>query len=184
MATARATAYDQLLRNERRLDAAVARMEDVTGRQPSNRELMDARDLSNRLTPLFESLELGPAPAPGPTTSYRTHRADLLTRLQAFCTDKNLAGANVHKMSRLDGVEPIINELEKSIVADAQRTANDPNQGSFRHPNRLREVKETDQSGRTWTVFKGPVSEFLRPFQYPARCVTALIDPRTGRKLA
>jgi hypothetical protein len=183
MTTFRSAVVEDLGSIRRKLDSAVSRFDDAAGRPPSNRELMDARNLSSRLTPIFESLEMGPAPAPGPTTSYRTHRADLLSRLQGFVADRNVRRVNLHNLSRLD--DNAMNQIEREIIGGAKKTAADPTQGSFSDPNRLREVKETDQAGRTWTTFKGPVSEFLAPFQFSSqRVVTAIVNPRTGQRLA
>src|SRR5947207_16009594 len=126
----------------RKLDAAVSRMDDFTGRPPSSREMMDIRNLANQVSPLFEALEMGSAPGPMPTERPASYRARVYEKLQGFCGDKTLRGVNLHRMSRTD--DNGFNHLAREITKDAEKTASDPTQGSFSNPRRLREVTETD----------------------------------------
>ena len=164
----------------RKLDAAVSRMDDFTGRPPSSREMMDMRNLANQVSPLFEALEMGSAPGPMPTERPESYRARVFEKLQGFCENKTLRGVNLHRMSRTDDVG--FAHLAREIAKDAQRTADDPNQGSFSDPHKLRAVKETDQSGRTWTIFKGNPMTWMSQFMLPQQCVTAVFG-RDGRRL-
>src|SRR5437773_1721383 len=176
MTSFRGAMIEDLGNVRRKLDAAVSRMDDFTGRPPSSREMMDMRNLANQVSPLFEALEMGSAPGPMPTERPESYRARVFEKLQGFCADKTLRGVNLHRMSRTD--DNGFNHLAREITKDAQRTADDPLQGSFSDPSRMRAVREIDQSGRQWTIYKGrsPMEGWMRQFCYPTQCVTGVFD--------
>ena len=143
----------------------VSRMENAIGDPPpSDRELMDARDLASRMEPLFASLEMY-VPTPGPTQSYRTYRADLLSRLQTFVPDKNLSKANLHALARRDS-DAIMDHFEREIVSAAKAVADDPTQGSWRNPGQLRQV-EVQLGDRAVKEFRGEPRAWMQMFMHP-----------------
>src|ERR1051326_2012339 len=108
-----------------------------------------------------------------PTERSASYAARLISQLQPFVKDRNLRGANMHRLARTDS--RAFEAMSRDIQRDAKATANDPCIGSFTTPGALREVKETDASGRTWTTFKGPspMSGWMQTFCYPsAHCLT------------
>src|SRR5437762_10447950 len=118
--TFRVAMVEDLGNVRRKLDSAVSRMDDFTGRPPSSREMMDMRNLANQVSPLFEALEMGSAPGPMPTERPESYRARVYEKLQGFCGDKNLRGMNLHRLSRADDIA--FNHAARAITKDAERT--------------------------------------------------------------
>jgi hypothetical protein len=179
MNTFRSALVEDLGTARRKLSRIEDRLDDITGAPPSANSLMAMRNFANTMEPLFSALEMA-TPAPMATESARSYKARLLSQVQGFAQDKNLRGVDLHSMSRLDDAG--FAHCAREIVKDAQRTADDPSQGSFSDPTRLRVVKETDQSGRTWTTFKGSPMTWMSHFMFPSQCVTGFFG-RDGRQI-
>jgi len=178
MTTFREALVSDLGTARRKISHIENRLDDLGGRRATDSDLAQSRDFVNRTETVFQALEMMP-PAPLPHDSYRSFRADSLSRLQRYIPDKTLAKVDVHKLSRMD--DKYVDHFEKEIVSAAQAVANNPNVGSFNHPGQLREVPVKNQAGRTWTEYRGSPMTWMRQFMYPARCVTAVYHPTRGK---
>jgi hypothetical protein len=140
---------------------------------------MEMREAQAKYDPLFRSLEMIGAPGPLQHEDTTGYKVRLLSAIQQY-SDRH-KHVNLRRISRLDS--DAFSLFESEICAAAQKCADDRAQGSFSQRGELREVLVKDQSGRDMREFRGSPLRWMSQFMGQPQCVSAFVDPATGRVL-
>lgn len=108
------------------------------------------------------------APMPLAGEDARAYRVRVASQLQRFSPD--WSKADLHAISKF---AEVFDEAERRIYADAQAAGLRPD---FAPPGVLRSRKETDESGREWTVYHGRPKTWMAQFMMPPQAVLGFYD--------
>jgi hypothetical protein len=135
---------------------------------PSLSDLREMHDAANSYRQLYSDLEMR-LPDPGPTENPLFYRVKLIRPLLRHSPDWRHAELDrLARVGQLAGVE-------RAIVADARRVANDKRIGSFIRPGALRVIRRSNI-----TTYHGDPLAWMNQFASPTIAKVVAIGPGHG----
>jgi hypothetical protein len=160
MAVDRGALAEELIRTRQQQARIDARLDDIQGRPPTEREMRARVDAQARADPIYREIGMH-APAPLSTESVANYRRRLLEPLIRH--DKTWAGMSPYQIP-VDAL-PM---AEQDVFASAKKLAvsND-----FHPPGKLRERRVKDEAGRETVEYYGDPLTWMRRYMIRSRFV-------------
>jgi hypothetical protein len=182
-----------------RSNAAIkARLDDIQGRPLTPSEVRDLADIHQEFDGVFRDLDMGGADSPIERESGYTYRrrltgdlikvVDALQRRRAATAGRGLT-EDERSFGKLAATDPydwnanVVRSFAADAVERARAICNDPTQGDFRDPAKLRQIENVTPGGHRERRFAGDPLSWMARFMHTPQCVRSglLVDAAVGR---